>query len=470
MPRQKRRKTRAAASPVVDGVQPQFAPREPLKPSSRITYAGELSQWARAAYSSGQHYVYQQKWDEAGKAFYRALETQKDFLDAHLWLGLLVTDPAQKRKHLEFVLSTDPNHLQALRELMILDGKLDPNADVLNPFTEAEKQDAGGAVGTDTALLRCERCGSNMVSTDEATGLAVCGSCGYAKKYQRAGASGGVLTMALLQRRSEPVQWVVGERLVACGGCGAERTLTSEALATRCMFCDSVHIIERDVLGSFQQPEGLVPFAITAKQAEDAIHTQLSSMFERVAGWFGSRRVERMTIEGAFLPAWVFDCMAGVRRTVIRDTSDNRRSGSDIGAYSTTNIADGMVDVIVFSVKSPSPHLLNRLGKYDFKGLVDYEPSLIAQYAAQIYSIDFDQASLTARGMVAQALREKHHRSVHNAQVNVAVEVKQMTFRLLLLPVWVAMLYEDDGDLRTALVNGQSGQVALGKARKPESL
>ncbi len=42
-----------------------------------------------------------------------------------------------------------------------------------------------------------------------------------------------------------------------------------------------------------------------------------------------------------------------------------------------------------------------------------------------------------------------------------------MTFRLLLLPVWIALLAEQDGDRRIGLVNGQTGKVALGKAQKP---
>jgi hypothetical protein len=47
--------------------------------------------------------------------------------------------------------------------------------------------------------------------------------------------------------------------------------------------------------------------------------------------------------------------------------------------------------------------------------------------------------------------------------------VKQMHFRLLLLPVWVGMLEEQDGDRRPALVNGQTGKVVLGKVLKPNA-
>ena len=44
--------------------------------------------------------------------------------------------------------------------------------------------------------------------------------------------------------------------------------------------------------------------------------------------------------------------------------------------------------------------------------------------------------------------------------------VRQMSFTLLLMPVWVITLFERDGDVRPALVNGQTGKVALGKAIK----
>jgi hypothetical protein len=41
-----------------------------------------------------------------------------------------------------------------------------------------------------------------------------------------------------------------------------------------------------------------------------------------------------------------------------------------------------------------------------------------------------------------------------------------MSFQLLLVPVWLATLHETDGDTRRALVNGQTGECALGKTEK----
>jgi hypothetical protein len=66
-------------------------------------------------------------------------------------------------------------------------------------------------------------------------------------------------------------------------------------------------------------------------------------------------------------------------------------------------------------------------------------------------------------------MRRKHAYSEagSGAEVNIFPSVKQMQFQLLLMPVWVGVLHEADGDIRAALVNGQNGTVVLGKAKKP---
>jgi hypothetical protein len=51
--------------------------------------------------------------------------------------------------------------------------------------------------------------------------------------------------------------------------------------------------------------------------------------------------------------------------------------------------------------------------------------------------------------------------------VTITSQIRSMSFRLLLLPVWIALLTEVDGDMRIGLVNGQAGRVALGKSQKP---
>src|SRR5204862_1474775 len=120
----------------------------------------------------------------------------------------------------------------------------------------------------------------------------------------------------------------------------------------------------------------------------------------------------------------------------------------------------------------PSKELTRGLGDYHTRDLLDYSPNLLAKYPAQLYTQDFDEAALEARSQISAAMRYKFSRRElaedEKVTINVFTNIQQMSFRLILAPVWIAHLIEQDKDHRTALVNGQTGQVALGKSEKPE--
>jgi hypothetical protein len=100
--------------------------------------------------------------------------------------------------------------------------------------------------------------------------------------------------------------------------------------------------------------------------------------------------------------------------------------------------------------------------------MIAYEPSLLARYPASLYTLDFSAASLEARSAASQQMRQLHGEGAgRDVDVNVFTSVIQMSFMLVLMPVWVATLTERDGDLRLALINGQTGRIALGRAQKP---
>ncbi|MDX1993985.1 MAG: TFIIB-type zinc ribbon-containing protein [bacterium] len=440
-----------------------------------LTMRGPVESWARAAYDTGTDMIRQENWDEALKAFRRSAEYQDNFVDAHLWIARLTDDPAEKRRRLEEVLAYDLNHMEATRELMILRGELAADAPAFDPYVDVRVMVAGGAVATTTQNLRCPRCGSPGMTTDEMTGLITCGSCSYVDEAAsgRTAASVGMLSMALLKRAAQPVVWVVGERLLHCNSCGAERTIPAGRLSERCPYCGSNHVIQKDALNTFQQPDGLVPFGIWRAQAGDLIKERLGGWMERVSGWFGDNTVKRATLEGVYLPYWAFDAAVEIQRTTVRESfgigysrQHQQRNAAALG-YQTETLYDALNDVLVCGVKSPAPLLTRKLGTFDLDAKVAYDPQHLATHAAQLYDIDFDKASLEARSRVGDAMRERHtppHKD--GVRVSVFSSVKNMTFQLLLLPVWVGTLYEADGDVRTALVNGQTGRVALGKARR----
>jgi uncharacterized Zn finger protein (UPF0148 family) len=333
-----------------------------------------------------------------------------------------------------------------------------------------EVREANAAVKTKLQNVRCPRCGWPNL-TDDAQGVVYCTSCGYREDQQKQIERINLLAAALIKRRSQPVVWMVGERWLQCRSCGSTRTIPRRQLAETCPFCGSKNVIEQDALNTFQQPEGIVPFALTAKQAMERVEEQLKSLGEKFKSFFNNNRVKRSHIEGVFLPFWVFDAVVDVQRTTIDTRGMIERKRGTVSTYHTEQLPEMANNVLVCGVTSPSRMMTRQLGKYRLNRAVAYEPKLLAQHAAEIYNIDFDKAAMDVHELVGTEMREKYQVTTGSSEVkvNIVPMIKQMTFRLLLLPVYSVTLFEEDGEVRPMLVNGQSGQVVAGKAKKPKA-
>lgn len=435
-----------------------------------ITHYGEINANALSAFRTGHDYLHNGDKAKAIEAFKRSAYFQKDFVDAYLWLAKLDDDEAVKRKYLSEVLALDSSNPEAMREMMILNGDLTrEQAARTHHHNDIRTQQAGQPVGTQTDVLLCPICSGHLTVNDQ-TGVVECKFCGH--KEQRPvnrHTRSESLSMALMARKAQAVKWVIGERLLHCNECGAERTIPARKLSDECPFCGSTHVIMRDTLDSFEQPSGIVPFTITREAAADSIQKQLKSFTQRVANFFDNNRVKRAVIDGVYLPFWLFDAMLDVTetRTYKGTTRDSRFAMAQ--AQTRTTYTDGLNNVPVCAVTSPAKNMTEKLGKFDMSAAVAYEPKLLAKYPAELYNIDFDKASLEARSIASTIVREKRESlEVPGDQYDISIfaMVKSMSFQLMLLPVWVATLTEEDGDIRTALVNGSSGKVVLGRAEK----
>lgn len=444
-----------------------------FKITGYISNRSELTTWGMAAYDTAITHIRRKEWEDAITALRRAIDSDRDFIEAHLWLGRLLMDEDQQRDHFSHVIAHQPQHAEAQLELMYLNGQISLSQMEHALFGDGEVHihEATAPVKSETTVLSCPVCGGHL-TTHPITGHAECAFCGHVEEVEnKSTASGGSLTTALLQQRSEGMKWVIGKHILHCNNCGAETTIPKGKMGSHCMFCGSNHIIEKDVLNSFRQPEGIIPFSIPQEHAEQAIQDKLLGKWERFKGVFVNNKVTRSMFAGTYLPFWVFDIVLDVNLSYrLSDTSAVR-----YGAKPTRNEtrADVFNNYAFPAVVSPSPRLIEKITRYDYSMVQAYTPSALARYPAEIYQIDFDTASLEARGRVRRMVREQHQNKALGMQTeeitNVSSMVRTMSFRLLLLPVWIATLIEDDGDVRVGLVNGQSGQAVLGKARQPET-
>ncbi len=437
-------------------------------PYVSLIHKGEIDGSAYAAFDSGQDALFKGDKAEALKCFQRAVDYQEDFTDAHLWIAKVADDPKIKRDELGIVLTYSPNNLEALRMIMVLDGRLTPEQ-AAQTYHDNDQlvQHTSDTVETKVAELLCPNCGGDLTVND-ALHRVECRFCGYsAPLTAQRGLEQDNLAMALLERKAKPMRWNVGQRLIKCQQCGAEQTINAAQMSERCKFCGANAVILSDALGSFTQPEGLVPFAIDLNQAQAQVNQALNSLGEKLVGLFTKNKVEHSTLEGVYLPFWSFDVLSEVTRIKRIDSVETDRN----------TYAEQQFDLNVCAVKSPPDSLTAQLGLYDLDPVKQYEPKWLAKYPAQLYSIDFDEASLLARSLFSTVMKQKYARSAedmiqmdHNRYQDVNIQVYTqatgMQFRLLLLPVWIGTLIEVDGDMRLVLVNGQTGHVSLGKAHR----
>ncbi len=460
----------------LEQAQARLAEKE-ARPHVPITHNGKLEPRARILFEMAQDSLWRNDTAEAKRQLTKALEMQRNFSDAHLWLAKLADDEPTKRHHLGEILANDPGHLEALRMIMVLNGRLLPDqlAATWSEYSTAPEI-VDEPVEATTQSLLCPVCGGTL-TVDDAAGIVLCKFCGHQSALQEMSAlqdRADTLSMAMLERRAKPVRWKIGSRMLRCRQCGAARTIPASKLAETCPFCGSMHVMLQDALETITEPDGLVPFAIGEDRAMSEVREKLGGLSERITHlWGGDNRVVNASIEGVYLPFWIFDALIKVNVTLWDESAkwgDQRSLQAGGTGYQQFSSQDGATGLAVPAFKSPDPKLALALGEFALVDMLPYEPKLLAKYPAEIYEIDFDAASLEARSIVSRRAREAAEAQYgdRNTRVSATAFPLQMTFQLVLLPVWVVTLIERDGDLRSALVHGQTGQVATGKAYKPE--
>ncbi|GAB5491369.1 MAG: hypothetical protein Phog2KO_15840 [Phototrophicaceae bacterium] len=451
------------------------ATEEDPRKSLRITYGKpntkvKVDRWAETKYSSGLGYAKQGKFEEALRAFEEAIDLERGFVDAHLWVARLTLDLKEKHQHYSEVLAYMPQNLEAQRELMVLKGDMTrAEADrAMDMSSERDIQSADFAVGTELVEIVCSNCGGTLEVPSD-THEVTCQFCGNLEAVNRSSGYGlRSLSLAMIKDKGQGTAWRVGEHLLHCDNCGAERVITSSKMTTQCPFCSSNHVIKADALQSFRQPDGILPFSIKPKMAREALDKALNSFSEKFKGIFFNNRPDKITMTPVYLPFWMFDVSAQIIRTKVDKTS--KRSLVEINASrSREEYSDGLNNVPYCGVTSPSHRLTDRLEKYGLEAVKPYDPKLLAGFTAELYSIDYQQASLNVRGELGERFRFRHGHNPHgDYQTHVSYLIQGMSFRLLMLPVWVATIIEDDDDVRVGLIHGQTGQTLLGKAVRPE--
>ncbi|MGC3936186.1 primosomal protein N' (replication factor Y) - superfamily II helicase [Roseobacter sp. EG26] len=320
----------------------------------------------------------------------------------------------------------------------------------------------------------CDNCGGDM-RFDPAGRQLACDHCGNLEPMDagpwRAAA---IREMSYDQALSQqlPSMEMEETRVSKCPNCAAEVAFDPDIHATECPFCATPVVTDTGTHRHIK-PRAVLPFALDEASARSAMTNWLGGL------WFApnglkeyARKGRRM--QGIYVPYWTFDAdtksaYSGERGTVYFETHTVMRDGKAQRVRvpkvrwrsKRGRVARFFDDVVVLASTSLPKTYTDGLEPWDLSGLEPYAPEYLAGFRAEGYAVPLKDGFVEARQIMDRVIardirfdiggdRQRIHR--------VDTDVRDVTFKHILLPVWLAA-YKYRGRTFRFVVNGTTGKV-----------
>lgn len=331
-----------------------------------------------------------------------------------------------------------------------------------------------------THLFPCDACGSDLRYAPGTDALE-CDHCGNTQPIEGAQSTwrGGAIQeldfhQAIKNGLSEYEHSEL--RTISCENCGAHVEFDPKTHAAECPFCATPIVAdtgpERQI-----KPRGLLPFAMKEDTARDQMTKWLGRLWFAPTGLQEYARKGRK-LQGVYIPYWTYDAdtssqYTGQRGTIYYTTRqvsvmvDGKRQTRTqrVQKIRWNNVRGGVArffdDVLVLGSKSLPPKVTDGLAPWDLSEMEPYREEYLAGFRAEGYTISledgYDQASAYMDRMIARDV--KHDIGGDRQKItNVDTKIGTLTFKHILLPVWLAA-YKYRGKTYRFVVNGRTGAV-----------
>lgn len=315
----------------------------------------------------------------------------------------------------------------------------------------------------------CGGCGARVEFAPGTTSLR-CPYCGFQQEIQatdRAVMEHPIAELAVLPRK--PVGAVASHELV-CQQCGARTQ--SEELSGRCQFCSAPLVADPAAVGQIL-PEAVLPFTVDHNGLRGALRGWVSSR------WFAPSALKKVSeaesTKGTYLPHWTYDAgttseYAGARGehyyVTEHYTDSNGQQQSRQVRRTRWYPARGTVsrffdDVLVPATQYVPVKRLDDLAPWPLEEAQPFQPQYLAGYHTLRYDIEPETGLEEAKRRMAPVIHEDCRRDIGGDEQRVErvdTSYADITFKLMLLPVWVAF-YVYAGKRFQVYVNGRTGEV-----------
>lgn len=350
----------------------------------------------------------------------------------------------------------------------------------------AEEAVTEAAAGATTAAATgaadrfpCEECGAALTY---APGEPVvrCPYCGTTNEIEQAdtpwGAAVAEQDLAAALADELPAAEMEETRTVHCDNCGADIEFDDKTHAGRCPFCASP-VVTETAANRHIKPKGVLPFALTERDAREAMTSWLGRLWFAPSGLSEYARSGR-PMDGVYVPYWTYDAdtetdYSGQRGDVYYVTQrvavqvdgktvmQNRQVPKVRWTPVRGRVARFFDDVLVLASKSLPKKYADRLGPWDLSAMKPYQAAYLAGFRAEAYTVPLEDGFREARARMDQIiLRDIRFDIGGDRQQVTSVDTKlgKTTFKHVLLPVWLAA-YKYRGATYRFIVNGRTGAV-----------
>lgn len=331
------------------------------------------------------------------------------------------------------------------------------------------------AVSAEDHQFPCPACGANLFYDPASTGL-VCPHCGHAEPIPDARGAVPELDLRAAVENTVPDSAMEELRLVRCPSCGAEVEFDPDIHAKVCPFCASPLVTDTGARRLIK-PQAQLPFLLTEADARAAMQKWLGRLWFAPSNLVELARAGR-AMDGIYVPYWTYDAdtrtaYSGQRGTVYYETRPvqvvvNGRTETQMQQVARISwtpvrgqVARRFDDVLVLGSSSLPKRFTDALGPWDLSALSAYEPRYLAGFRSEGYTIPVEQAYDEAKGIMNAVIRQDIRGDIGGDQQQigqVSTEVGALTFKHVLLPVWLAA-YRYRGKTFRFVVNGRTASV-----------
>jgi hypothetical protein len=321
----------------------------------------------------------------------------------------------------------------------------------------------------------CEQCGADM-RFDPGGDRLICDHCGATATLEPEGGPWGGDAPALVELDYEtaiaaklPAQEMEETRVSQCPSCGAQVEFQPDIHAKECPFCATPVVTDTGTHRHIK-PKGVLAFQLTERQAHKAMNDWLGRL------WFAPNGLQEYAkkgrkMDGIYVPYWTYDADTATQYrgqrgdaywvTVRGSDGKTRRERRIRWTRTSGRVARWFDDVLILGSRSLPKTFTDRLAPWDLTALDGYRPEFLSGFRAEGYTVELDEGFEEARQVMEHQIRQDVRRDIGGDEQRIdhmAIRIDDVTFKHVLLPVWVAA-YKYRGQSYRFVVNGQTGKV-----------